>query len=318
MRSGCSCGCLLLVLLVALGGALFYAGHWVARTELLVRHPPADLRPVLPPAPAVLLQCDLNQPHSKTLFAAALKDEAPILREFILNNLPYAASLALTPRPGHAVADVVFAMSMPRFAALLDARADTGLWRWWHFQEVDSARCEAPGVWVARSHWRISPAAQSETRRRWPESDHTPLACEAGAPLSFLVDNRSGNAYLALETWLNPPPALGDLPTRADPARNAESIAAWMARLRTATGQLDIEGANAALFRLHIEATSPEAAASLAEDLRLMRERLETRWAADEVKIRGEFAPKGSLINSTLRIDNIEQPFVREWRLLGL
>jgi hypothetical protein len=306
------------LLILALGGGAFYAGHWVARTELLVRHPPADLRPVLPSAPSVLLRIDLNQPRSKALFAAALKDEAAILREFILNNLPYAGVLALTPRRDREIVEVVFGMSMPRFAALLDARADTGLWRWWHFQEVDSARCEAPGLWVARSHWRISPGAQSEAQRRWRGSDSPPVPLESEYPLSFVLDNRAGGAYLALETWLNPPPALGDLPARASPAWNAESIAAWMARLRTATGALDIQGSNAAEFRVTIVAASPEAAASLAEDLRLMRERLEARWAADDVKIRGDFAPAGDRIETTLRIDNIEKPFIREWRLLGL
>ena len=316
MRKGCCLGCLTVLLLIAGGG--FGAGYFLSRMELLERTSAVDTARYLGGRPAVLLHVDSNDRSVQALVEYALASEAALLRDWILESLPYSATLSLEPENAGR-SEMVFAMSMPRLAGLLEWRADPSFWTWFDAQEVDRLSREAPGLWVVHSHLPVSESVQAEAAARWQAGEDEALRLGGGHVAELLIDNRDGRAYVALEPLLNPPLQAGDLPPKEAPAVDAASLAAVFARIESAWAAFDMPANDRGVLRFEVVCPNARAAESLHFFAVMLRDSISrTCWEEQRIRVQGDVLRDDRVLTGAFTMTGIRDAFVKQVRRVGL
>lgn len=316
MRKSCCLGCLTVLLLIAGGG--FGAGYFLSRMELLERAAPVDTVRYLGGRPAVLVHIDSDDRSLLGLVEYALASQATIVRDWLLESMPYESTWALEPGVGDQI-EMTLATSMPRIAGLLEWRADPALWRWWDGQEVDRLSREAPGLWVVRSHLNRSEAAAREVEARWKPKDEEALRLGGGHVVELLIDNRDGRAFSALEPLIHPPPQPGDLPQDPTGGLDTTQLAAFFARIETAWTAVDLPANDRALVRMEIVCPDAHAAEALHFFALMGLDNLRRNaWDTQGIRIQGEFVRDGRVLAGNFTLGGIRETFVTQVRQVGL
>jgi hypothetical protein len=282
--------------------ALFAAGYFLGRGDLVFHTPRTDTQTFVGDGGAVQLRIDPNQPAIVNLLRSALTESMGFMALATDHALPYEMTLRMDiDRPASEV-DMILALSLRRFAGLLEMRADPELWRWTPYQRVQSAKLEREGLWVVRSTMPLDEGALGLADERWakPEGSALHPGREHGAEV--VLDNRNGALYLVANTLLNPPLQAGDLPNEAPSAMPPEQLIAILGRVETARATLDVPDNDRVTITLRVNCVDEDMARGVQLLMLLVRDRVYLDLLEKDILLSGHLALEGRTISGEFTI----------------
>lgn len=317
VKRGCFigfCGVLTLVCLL-----LFVIGYYAGKTDLVLAASRTDTIAFVGERGAVQIRVDPNQPAVLDLLRTAAQKSFGYFGLLIDRTVPYEMGLSINADRGNAQADMVVALSMRRLAGFLESVSDTELWRWFPFQRVQSARLERDGLWVARSTLPIDAGALSLANAHWAKPAGTPLTLTRDHGLEVVLDNRNGEAYLVLNTFINPPLQAGDLPP--DPAANKmtqDDFVKILERMETLRFTADLFGNDHAVCDLIVTCEDETMARGVNLLLLYARDQLYLNLLEKGVEMDGEITLEGATVTGRFNLRGFHKRIVTQISGMGV
>lgn len=194
-----------------IAGAFLYLGYQFGSADILILAPRHDTFEAAQEPAHAWLRLDPNAAEVLEILRYGVEDDSGFFLSIISAVLPYEASVVASAAPDAEVSRLVFAMSMRRLAGILEQRSSAQPWQWFPPQQVDSLALEGRGLWVVRSHLPVTEATRKAHELLYPPGNSEGIAPEGGYVLEGALDNRHGEAYLALSSLLVPPKVAGDM-----------------------------------------------------------------------------------------------------------
>jgi hypothetical protein len=298
VKRGCFLGCAGFLILLALLAGL--AALALERLDVLREAPVVHIDTFATPAPAILLRAQLDRPEVMSLLTEAL-DQTPswLVEKFA----PHEISFSVEPRVAAGHNEMVLAFNLKRLAGFLDfAIRDTDEWRFWLNQEIVSAQEEAEGLYVVRSTIPFEAGLTDHIRPLAEEAAGEAVAPFEDPLFQVRIDNRGGQALLALAPMVTQQPAEYD-PARKPFAEIAQ-LEGFFRRFSTADAAVDLPDSGALQVRVHVRVPDRAAGESLLFFLMPLRDTayrellqndlvLDGFWSQTDTALTGDFTISG-------------------------